>query len=521
MAIDPVCGMTVDPASAAGHVDHQGKTYHFCSQHCLHAFKADPEKFLGKKTASAPVKAGAQYTCPMHPEIMQIGPGSCPKCGMALVPMEGGEEDDTELRDLTRRLWVSAALSAPLVLIAMAPMLGWGESHQLLELALATPVVLWGGWPFFRKFWLSLKNRSLNMYTLIGLGVALAYGYSVVAVLAPGLFPHEFLMHETGEVGAYFEAAAVIVTLVMVGEVMQLRAMGQTSQAIRQLLSLAPANALRIGPDGEEKEVSLNEIKINDRLRVRPGEKVPVDGTVLEGTSNVDESMITGEPLPVPKKPGARVTGATINGNGSLVIRAERVGADTLLAQIVKMVAEAQRSRAPIQRLADLVAAWFVPAVIVVAILSFIGWSTWGPEPRFALGLVSAVAVLIIACPCALGLATPMAIMVGTGRGATAGVLIKNAEALERMEKVDTIVVDKTGTITEGKPSLAVVQPAAGFDEATLLELVAAAERSSEHPLAAAIVRGADARGIAKTTAEQFDSATGKGVSAVVKGRKV
>jgi len=454
MSIDPVCGMTVNPATAAGHVDYQGKTYHFCSQRCVHAFKADPQKFLGTKKAPEAAKPGAQYTCPMHPEIVQVGPGSCPKCGMALVPMDGAEEDDSELRDLTRRLWVSAALSVPLVLLAMAPMFGWGKSHQIGELALATPVVLWGGWPFFRKFWQSLRNRSLNMYTLIGLGVALAYGYSVVAVLAPNLFPHEFRMHESGEVGAYFEAAAVIVTLVMVGEVMQLRAMGQTSQAIRKLLSLAPNTALRIGSDGMEKEVSLNDVQVGDSLRVRPGEKIPVDGAVLEGASNVDESMITGEPVPVPKKAGARVTGATINGNGSLVIRAERVGADTLLSQIVNMVAQAQRSRAPIQKLADVVSGYFVPAVVAIAIVTAIVWALVGPEPRMAHAIINAVAVLIIACPCALGLATPMSIMVATGRGARAGVLFKNAEALEALEKVQVLLVDKTGTLTEGRPAL-------------------------------------------------------------------
>ena len=456
----------------------------------------------------------------MHPEIVQLGPGSCPKCGMALVPMEGAEEDDSELRDLTRRLWVSAALSAPLALIAMAPMLGWGRSHQLLELALATPVVLWGGWPFFRKFWLSLKNRSPNMYTLIGLGVALAYGYSVVAVLAPGLFPHEFLMHETGEVGAYFEAAAVIVTLVTVGEVMQLRAMGQTSQAIRQLLSLAPATALRIAPDGRETEVNLSEIKIDDKLRVRPGEKVPVDGTVLEGTSNVDESMITGEPVPVPKKPGERVTGATINATGSLVIRAERVGADTLLARIVHMVAQAQRTRAPVQRLADVVATYFVGTVIAIAVLTAVVWGVWGPEPRLVYALVNAVAVLIIACPCAVGLATPISITVAMGQGAINGILFRNAEAVEKLRDVDTLVVDKTGTLTLGRPQL-VDLVAEGIDEATALQLVASVERASEHPLAQALVGAAEARGIRLSPVSDFFTATGQGAVGSVGGRQV
>jgi len=512
--------MTVDPASAAGHVDYQGKTYHFCSQHCVHAFKADPQKFLGKKPAPATVKEGAQYTCPMHPEIVQVGPGSCPKCGMALVPMEGAEEDDSELRDLTRRLWVSAALSAPLVLVAMAPMLGWGRSHQLLELALATPVVLWGGWPFFRKFWLSLTNRSPNMYTLIGLGVALAYGYSVVAVLAPGIFPHEFRMHESGEVGAYFEAAAVIVTLVMVGEVMQLRAMGQTSQAIRQLLSLAPNTALRIEADGSEKEVSLNDVQVGDRLRVRPGEKLPVDGTVIEGTSNVDESMITGEPLPVPKKPGDRVTGATINGNGSLVFRAERVGADTLLARIVHMVAQAQRTRAPVQRLADLVATYFVQTVIAIAILTAIAWGIWGPEPRLVYALVNAVAVLIIACPCAVGLATPISITVAMGQGAINGILFRNAEAVEKLRDVDTLVLDKTGTLTLGRPSVTDVVVDA-VEEQELLRLVASLERASEHPLAQAVVGAAEARGIRLSPVADFFTATGQGAVGNVDGRQV
>ena len=519
-SIDPVCGMTVNPATAAGQEDYKGKTYYFCSQHCLHAFKANPGKFLGKKVDAVPADSGAQYTCPMHPEIVQLGPGSCPKCGMALVPMGGAAEDDSELRDLTRRLWVSAALSVPLVLLAMAPMLGWGKSRQLLELALATPVVLWGGWPFFRKFWLSLKNRSLNMYTLIGLGVALAYGYSVVAVLAPGIFPHEFRMHESGEVGTYFEAAAVIVTLVMVGEVMQLRAMGQTSQAIRQLLSLAPNTALRIGEDGTEKEVSLNEVQVGDRLRVRPGEKVPVDGTVLEGGSNVDESMITGEPVPVPKKPGERVTGATLNGNGSLVIRAERVGADTLLARIVHLVGQAQRTRAPVQRLADLVATYFVGTVIAIAALTALVWGAWGPEPRLVYALVNAVAVLIIACPCAVGLATPISITVAMGQGALNGILFRNAEAVEKLRDVDTLVVDKTGTLTVGRPQLVDVATE-GIDESTALQLVASVERASEHPLAHALVSAAEARGIRLQPVQDFFTATGQGAVGSVGGRQV
>ncbi|MCD6044018.1 MAG: copper-translocating P-type ATPase, partial [Burkholderiales bacterium] len=441
MSIDPVCGMTVDPATAAGHVDYQGKTYHFCSQHCVHAFKADPGKYLsGKARPAEPVSPGAQYTCPMHPEIVQVGPGSCPKCGMALVPMGGAADDDSELRDLTRRLWVSAFLSAPLVVLAMAPMLGFEHLRfPWLEFVLATPVVLWGGWPFFRKFWLSLKNRSPNMYTLIGLGVALAYVYSVVALFVPGLFPAEFRMHG-GEVGTYFEAAAVIVTLVTVGEVMQLRAMGETSQAIRQLLALAPNTALRIEGD-QEREVPLAEVRVGDKLRVRPGEKVPVDGTVLEGASHVDESMLTGEPMPAAKQAGERVTGATINGSGSLVIRAERVGSETLLARIVHMVSEAQRTKAPVQRLADTVAAYFVEIVIAVAVATALAWTVWGPEPRLVYALVNAVSVLIIACPCAVGLATPISITVAMGQGALNGVLFRSAEAVEKLRDVDTLVV--------------------------------------------------------------------------------
>jgi Cu+-exporting ATPase len=524
MSIDPVCGMTVDPTKAAGHFDYKGTTYHFCSQHCVHAFKADPEKFLaGKAKPAAPAKAGAKYTCPMHPEIVQIGPGSCPKCGMALVPMEGAQEDDSELRDLTRRLWVSAVLSVPLLFIAMAPMLGAQHFRfPYLEFLLATPVVLWGGWPFFRKFWLSLKNRSPNMYTLIGLGVALAYLYSVAAVFAPGVFPAEFRMHGGEEVGAYFEAAAIIVTLVMVGEVMQLRAIGETSQAIRQLLALAPNTALRIEPNGREKEVSLNEVKVADKLRVRPGEKIPVDGTVLEGSSNVDESMLTGEPVPVAKKAGERVTGATINGQGTLVIRAERIGSDTLLARIVHMVAEAQRTKAPVQRLADLVAAYFVEAVIAIAVATAIVWALWGPEPRLVYAVVNAVAVLIIACPCAVGLATPISITVAMGQGAMNGVLFRNAEAVEKLRDVDTLVVDKTGTLTLGKPKLTdVVLGNSSLEEPQVLRLIASLERASEHPLAQAIVQGAADRGLELQPVNDFASITGQGVVGTVEGHQV
>ena len=494
--------MTVDPARAAGHVDYKGKTYHFCSQHCVQAFNADPEKFVSGKKQAMPLDA--QYTCPMHPEIVQVGPGSCPKCGMALVPMEGAQEDDSELRDLKHRLWVSAALSVPLVVIAMAPMLGFGRSYPLVELLLATPVVLWGGWPFFHKFWLSIRNRSPNMYTLIGLGVGAAYLFSVAALFVPG-------MH------GYFESGAVIVTLVLVGEVMQLRAMGATSQAIRQLLALAPDTALRIR-DGQEEEIPLTEVQEGDRLRVRPGEKVPVDGAVLEGASNVDESMLTGEPLPVAKKAGDRVTGGTINAQGSLIVRADRVGPDTLLARIVHMVSQAQRTKAPVQRLADAVAAHFVEAVIGIAVLTAIVWGVWGPEPRLGYALVNAVSVLIIACPCALGLATPISITVAMGRGASHGVLFRNAEAVEKLREVDTVVVDKTGTLTLGKPKLTDVFAA---DEKTALRLIASVERASEHPLAQAIVQGALERGLELAPVDDFFSVTGQGVVGTVEGRQV
>ena len=516
-ATDPVCGMKVEPANAAAEIEHSGRTYYFCSQGCAQKFNADPAKYA-KAPVIEPAKAGAQYTCPMHPEIVQIGPGSCPKCGMALVPMEGGEQDDTELRDHTLRLWVSAALSAPLVFIAMAPMLGFPLPFRTsyVELVLATPVVLWGGRPFFHKFWLSIRNRSPNMYTLIGLGVALAYLYSVAAIVAPGLFPAEMRSH--GGVGTYFEAAAVIVALVLLGEVLQLHAIGRTSQAVRELLKLAPNTALRIEADGREGEVPLNDVHVGDRLRVRPGEKIPVDGVCLEGSSTVDESMVTGEPLPVPKKPGDRVTGATINGRGALVIRAERVGADTLLARIVHMVGEAQRTRAPVQRLADSVAAYFVQTVIGIAIVTAIVWWWTGPNPTYA--IVNAVAVLIIACPCALGLATPISITVAMGQGALNGILFRNAEAVEKLQDVDTLVVDKTGTLTIGRPQLvdAVVE---GAERDEALALIASLERASEHPLAQAIVKGAEERGLALRPVVDFESVTGQGVRGVVGGRRV
>ncbi len=520
MATDPVCGMKVDPASAAGKADFEGKTYYFCSKHCLQSFQKEPAKFLqGEAKPSKTEKqeaAGAKYTCPMHPEIVQVGPGSCPKCGMALVPMEGAAEDDSELRDHTRRLWVNAALSVPLVFSMYLAF------PQLVELALATPVVLWGGWPFFRKFWLSLKNRSPNMYTLIGLGVGVAYVYSVLAVLAPGVFPAEFRGHD-GRVAAYFEAAAIIVTLVMLGEVLQLRAMGQTSQAIRRLLALAPNMALRIEDDGREVEVHLNEVVAGDRLRVRPGEKIPVDGSVVDGHSHVDESMITGEPMPVHKKPGDRLTGATINGKGSLVMRAERVGAETLLAQIVHMVSEAQRTKAPVQKLADMVAAYFVQTVIGIAILTAVVWAFFGPQPALVYALVNAVAVLIIACPCAVGLATPISITVAMGQGAAHGVLFRNAEAVEKLRDIDTLVVDKTGTLTVGKPRLVAfhIDSSSGLGEAEILKYIASVERASEHPLAQAIVEAAAEKGLALAPVQDFFSATGQGVVGSVEGRQV
>jgi Cu+-exporting ATPase len=531
MAIDPVCGMTVEPVKSAGSFDHRGKTYFFCSKHCLAKFKAEPGKYTGQQEKAAPPAAaptGAKYTCPMHPDIVQVGPGSCPKCGMALVPLAGGqaEEDNAELRDMTRRFRVGVVLSVPLVFLAMGPYFGVAEPVGLaprirayVELALGTPVVLWSGWPFFEKFWRSLKNRSPNMYTLIGLGVALAYLFSLAALFVPRLFPVEFREHG-GMVGAYFEAAAVIVTLVLLGEVMQLRALGQTSQAIKQLLALAPNTALRIEADGTEREVPLAEVKVGDKLRVRPGEKVPIDGTCLEGSSNVDESMITGEPVPVPKKPGDRLTGVTINGKGTLVMRAEKIGSETLLAQIVHMVAQAQRTRAPVQRLADLVAAYFVQIVVVIAVVTALVWGFFGPQPAFVYAVVNAVAVLIIACPCAVGLATPISITVAMGQGALNGILFRNAEAVEKLREVDTLVVDKTGTLTLGRPQLTDLITE-NIPEGEALRLIASLERASEHPLAQAIVNGAESRGIALAPVENFDSVTGKGVQGVIDGRRI
>ena len=533
--IDPVCGMTVNPATAAGSYPYKGKTYYFCNPSCEQKFKANPEHYLHKPDEPIPpppTKPGEriEYICPMDPEVLAYAPGPCPICGMALEPrvVSAEPEDDSELRNMTRRFWVSAVLSLPLLVIAMGDMIpgdpfsglrNW-NGYGWLQLLLATPVVLWGGWPFFERGWTSLKTRHLNMFTLIALGTAAAYLYSLVAVLAPGLFPQTVFGHATGP-ALYFEAAAVITTLVLLGQVLELRARKQTSGAIRALLQLAPKTARRIAADGTEADVPLAQVQIGDKLRVRPGEKIPTDGVVMEGVSAVDESMLTGESMPVKKSVSAKVIGGTVNGTGALVIRAERVGSATLLSQIVQMVADAQRSRAPIQRLADKVAGYFVPAVIAVSIATFIAWFFVGPEPRLAHALVNAVAVLIIACPCALGLATPMAIMVGTGRGASVGVLIKNAEALERLEKVTTLVVDKTGTLTEGKPGVVSVVAATGFDENEMLRLAASVERNSEHPLASAIVRAADARGLRLEPVAGFRSTTGKGVTGRVGGQEV
>jgi Cu+-exporting ATPase len=480
---------------------------------------------------AAPASARVEYTCPMHPQIVRDAPGTCPICGMALEPRTvsaAPEEDNTELRDMTRRFWISLGLSLPLLAFAMFDMLPSNPLRHIaspraiawFQLVLATPVVLWGGWLFFERAWASIVNRSLNMFTLIALGTGAAWIYSVAATVAPRRFPDSFRAHG-GEVGLYFEAAAVITVLVLLGQVLELRARSQTSSAIKALLRLAPPTARRLRADGGEEDVPLEAVQAGDRLRVRPGERIPVDGVVAEGASAVDESMVTGESIPVEKTPGSRVTGGTVNGTGGFVMRADRVGAETLLAQIVRMVGEAQRSRAPIQRLADQVSAWFVPAVVVTAVASFVGWALLGPEPRMAYALVNAVAVLIIACPCALGLATPMSIMVGTGRGALAGVLIKNAEALELMEKVDTLIVDKTGTLTEGKPRLTIVRAAPGYDETLVLRFAASLERSSEHPLAAAILAGAAERGVAAASTEDFRSLTGKGVVGRVDGHAV
>ena len=569
MAIDPVCGMKVGPSTAAAHFEHEGTTYSFCCQGCGAKFRADPDKYLKPKATTAPlskVEQQAEYVCPMHPEVRQIGqgscskcgmalepetvtapamrteytcpmhpeiarsePGSCPKCGMALEPREvTAEETNPELTDMTRRFWMSVALALPLLalmvseLLPSMPLQHWlpASVWAWIEFALATPAVLWCGWPFFVRGWQSLMHRSLNMFTLIALGTGAAYLYSVIATLAPQIFPASF-RGEDGQVALYFEPAVVITALVLLGQVMELRARSQTSSAIRALLGLAPKTARRLDEQGHEVDVPLEQVQVGDKLRVRPGEKIPVDGVVLDGHSSVDESMISGEPIPIEKDAEAKVTAGTVNGTGGFVMRAERIGADTLLAQIVKMVSEAQRSRAPIQRLADRVSSYFVPAVVVSAIVTFAVWYLVGPQPRFAHALVNAVAVLIVACPCALGLATPMAIMVGTGRGARAGILIRNAEALELFGKVDTLIIDKTGTLTEGKPTLSSVLPQPGISESELLRLVASLERASEHPLAAAIVKGAETANLSLVDTQGFNSVTGMGVTGTVSDKQI
>ncbi len=522
--------MMVDPHTTQHLATHAGRTFYFCSAGCQRKFEAEPSRYL---TPDQAVKAekppeGAVYTCPMHPEVRQAGPGSCPICGMALEPVMATADagPSAELVDMRRRFWIGLTLTLPVFVLEMGGhLLGLTQAigqqtSNWVQLVLATPVVLWAGWPFFVRGWRSLVSRKLNMFTLIALGTGAAWIYSIAATLAPGLFPAA-LRGPDGAVPVYFEAAAVITVLVLLGQVLELRAREATSGAIRALLDLAPKTARRIRPDGGEEEVNLDTIQVGDHLRVRPGEKVPVDGEVIDGRSSVDESMVTGESMPVTKKVGDRAIGGTINQTGALVIRADKVGRDTMLARIVQMVADAQRSRAPIQRLADQVSGWFVPAVIGVALIAFLAWMVFGPEPRFSYALVAAVAVLIIACPCALGLATPMSIMVGVGRGAQAGVLIKNAEALERMERVDTLVVDKTGTLTEGKPAVMAIVPAAGFDEAEILRLSASVERASEHPLALAIVEAADAQGVATATVAEFDSPVGRGALGMVEGQRI
>jgi Cu+-exporting ATPase len=522
--------MTVDPATSKHRFDHQGRTYHFCSAGCQTKFAAAPETYLDKSKATLkePVPEGAVYTCPMHPEIRQIGPGSCPICGMALEPELATLDaaPNPELADMTRRFWIGLVLALPAVVLEMGGHLvgghGWVDQtlSNWIQLVSATPVVIWAGWPFFVRGWQSLITRNLNMFTLIAMGTGVAYVYSVVATIAPEVFPPAFRGHD-GAVAVYFEAAAVITVLVLLGQVLELRAREATSGAIKVLLDLAPKTARLVAADGTDHEVPLDGLNVGDRLRVRPGEKVPVDGVILEGRSSIDESLVTGESMPVTKDTGAKVIAGTLNQSGSFVMQAEKVGRDTVLSQIVQMVAQAQRSRAPIQRLADQVAGWFVPAVIVAALVAFVVWAMVGPEPRLAFGLVAAVSVLIIACPCALGLATPMSIMVGVGRGAQVGVLIKNAEALERMEKIDTLVVDKTGTLTEGKPKVVSIVPSAGFREDELLRFAASVERASEHPLADAIVRAAKERDLALANVEEFDSPTGKGVTGKIDGRNV
>ncbi|HEV2298689.1 MAG TPA: heavy metal translocating P-type ATPase [Candidatus Acidoferrales bacterium] len=549
LATDPVCGMKVDPERAKARREHEGKTYYFCCEGCATKFTSAPEKYLSAK-AAAPHSAhvatilpatparpsvavatsaarGLEYTCPMHPEIVRNQPGACPICGMALEPRVATLEEapNHELISMTRRFWLSVALAAPLIFLAM-----WADmsraawlstaARSWIELCLATPVVLWCGWPFFRLAWASILNRSPNMFTLIAMGTGTAYFYSLIAVLLPGIFPAQFRSAD-GSLPVYFEAAAAITALVLLGQVLELRARQRTGHAIRALLRLAPKTARLVQPNGAENDVPLEAVKHGDRLRVRPGEKIPVDGIVLEGATAVDESMVTGEPIPVEKTTGSRVTGGTVNGTGSFLMRAERVGSETLLARIVQMVSEAQRSRAPIQKLADVVASYFVPSVILVAILAFIAWAAIGPPPRLAHALVNAVAVLIIACPCALGLATPMAVMVGTGRGAMAGVLIKNAEALETLEKVDTLIFDKTGTLTQGKPQVTAVEPAAGWTAADVLQFAAALERGSEHPLAEAILAQAARQSVSTESAQGIRAMPGKGLAGLVSGHSV
>ena len=528
--VDPVCGMTVDPEQTAYHATYAGHDYHFCSAGCRAKFVGDPEAYLNK-SAAEPVAApeGTIWTCPMHPEIRQDHPGACPICGMGLEPemVTADTGPSAELTDMSRRFWIGLALAIPVFILEMGGHLFPALHHLVpmklsiwIQFALATPVVLWAGWPFFERGWASLKTRNLNMFTLIAMGTGVAWAYSVVATLAPGIFPDAFRAAD-GTVAVYFEAAAVITVLVLLGQVLELRARERTSGAIKALLNLAPKTARRIAEDGSEAEIPLEDVAVGDRLRVRPGEKVPVDGVVEEGRSALDESMVTGESMPVTKSDGDTVIGGTMNQSGALVIRADKVGRDTMLSCIVQMVAEAQRSRAPIQRMADQVSGWFVPVVIGVAVLAFVIWGVWGPEPRFAHGQIAAVSVLIIACPCALGLATPMSIMVGVGRGAGLGVLIKNAEALEHMEKVDTLVVDKTGTLTEGKPAVTRIIAAKGFEESELLRIAAGVERASEHPLALAIVDAAMGRNIEIPLVSDFDSPTGKGALGTVEGKRV
>jgi len=539
--IDPVCGMTVKTDAAAGSIEFEGRTYFFCSRHCVERFRAEPSLFLTPQPQPltkigihrervTPSQTGArEYTCPMHPQIVRGRPGSCPICGMALEPcaITTTEEENPELTDMTRRFWVSVFLTLPVFLMGMNDLLPGRPFERLatldvlgwIQLVLATPVVLWCGWPFFVRAWQSLINRSPNMFTLIGLGVAVSYVYSVIAKSIPGVFPESFKEH--GVVPVYFEAAAVITTLVLLGQVLELKARSRTGAAIRALLDLAPKTARLIRIDGNEEDVALEVVQVGDRLRVRPGEKIPVDGEVISGASFVDESMVTGEPIAIEKHEGDVVIGATVNTTGSFVMRAERVGSETMLARIVQMVADAQRSRAPIQRLADVVASYFVPAVIVAAIVTFLAWAFFGPEPRLAYALINTVAVLIIACPCALGLATPMSVMVAMGKGASVGVLFKSAKAIEVMRKIDLLVIDKTGTLTEGKPKLISVVATGDVDETELLRLAASLERASEHPLAAAIVRGAEERGISLSKVDSFESITGKGVRGMIAGRSV